>query len=103
MNDNHEVSALFNKFAGVEIAVKEEEKEITIGKDKYPYTHVEFANPSDPVLVGMNETAKKNGLSLRIWLPNSMGTMDYRLDRVNVNVQKDPDGKWRIGKTFSLG
>lgn len=100
---NHDVTHIFNKFAGVEIAVKEEKKEMTIGGKKYEFVEADFENPNDPVLLGMEETAKKNNLSLRVWLPGTFGTMDYRLDRANVNVAKDPDGKWRVGKQFTLG
>jgi hypothetical protein len=101
---NHDVTNIFNKFAGQEIAVTETEKthKMRNGQD-YKYTHIAFADENDPLLTGMRETADKHGLSLRIWLPNSMGTCDMRMDRVNVHVNKDEDGKWRIGKQFNLG
>lgn len=100
---NHDVTSIFNKFAGQEIAIIERESEVKIGKETYRLPEVTFANPQDPLLTGMEETAKKNGLHLRIWLPGTMGTMDIRMDRVNVHIGKDMDGKWRIGRQFTLG
>lgn len=98
---NRDVTAMFNKFAGVEIDMVE--TEVEVGGQTYKLPEVRFSNPSDPVLTGMQETAQKNKLHLRVWLPGSVGTMDFRMDRVNVNINKDVDGKWRVGKSFTLG
>lgn len=97
------VSALFNKFAHQEISVLETNREIDLGGEKMTFPELSFADNNDPLLVEMRQTAKENGLTLRIWLPGTLGTMDMRPNRVNVHVEKHEDGKWRIAPQFTLG
>jgi hypothetical protein len=78
-----DITSLFNKFAGKEL--------------RHPNTY-----DIDPVQEEMAKIAKDNGLRLRVWFPGSIGTCDYDLSRVNVHVNRDPDGKYRI-KSFSRG
>ncbi len=76
------VSELFNKFAG---------KEVDPSKGKL-----------DPVVQGMTNVAKANGLTLRVWYPGSLGTMDYRTDRVNAHVVKS-GSKFIVQNSFMIG
>jgi len=96
------IAHLFNKFAGKEVAVTETQQSINIGGTVHTFNEVSLA-PNDPVVKAMQKTAEDNGLHLRLWLPGSMGTCDYRTDRVNAHVDKGPDGKWRVGNRFDLG
>ncbi len=96
--DNN-ISRAFNKFAGREIPMTKEVHEFR-GK-KYESVRIEDEN--HPTLVEMRELAESMGLKLRLWTPDSMGTMDYRLDRLNAHVVEDPTGKFVISSKFDLG
>lgn len=100
---NMDVSHIFNKFAGQEIRMTEKKINIKIGKDTYPHTQIEPADPKDPLITGMEETAKKAGMSLRLGWPGVMHTPNVKMNRVNARIEKGDDGKWRIGKKFMLG
>lgn len=94
----------FNKFAGREVGVTEtpfktEFKNLGI---TYEGVRVEI-NKDDPAITELTAAVKAVGLHLRLWLPDTMGTMDYRLDRLNVHVRKEDDGKYRIQKDMGLG
>lgn len=99
-----DVSAIFNKFAGREVEVKE----VTIhcGSGRSPYhtiTECNFAHNPEPLVQEMEKTASDNGLTLRVWLPGIVGTMDYRTDRVNAHIEKETDGKYRVSSRFNIG
>ena len=99
-----DVSHIFNKFAGREVDMTERTETVKfkhIGEQTF--TVIEPANKDEPLFKEMQDEAKKNGLSLRLFWPGMMGTMDYRTDRVNANIEKSSDGKWRVGKHFSIG
>ena len=36
--------------------------------------------------------------TLRVWLPDTVGTMDLRSDRVNAHIEKNQAGEWRIAR-----
>ncbi|MBU6476123.1 MAG: hypothetical protein KGL10_06205 [Alphaproteobacteria bacterium] len=95
MNHNG-ITALFNKFAGREIQVVENARTMNIGGQTCTFDEVSPVN-GEPTLKEMEKTANDNGLRLRVWFPGTVGTMDLRMDRVNVRVSKAPDGKWRVG------
>ncbi|MBI1215719.1 MAG: hypothetical protein GC185_07870 [Alphaproteobacteria bacterium] len=99
----HDVSSIFNKFAGREVPMTETERKMTIGGKEYSFNEVRPADQNDPVLGEMRDEAKKHGLSLRVWWEGIMGTMDYRTDRVNAHIEKGNDGKWRVGQRFNIG
>lgn len=94
----------FNKFAGREVGVTEtpfktEFKNLGI---TYEGVHVEIQK-DDPAITELTTAVQAAGLRLRLWLPNTMGTMDFRRDRLNVHVAKEADGKYRIQPNFNLG
>lgn len=97
------IAQLFNKFAGREVAVKETVSSVIVAGQMYTFTEAELATPKDQTMVEMEKVAKDSGLMLRVVLPNQMVTMDYRPDRVTVSVEKDFDGKYRVGNKFKLG
>jgi len=92
------LSNIFSRYAGKEIKMVEGTFKYR-GKD---YPEVRLKNPKDPLLKEIQKTAQKNGLSLRVFWPGVAGTMDYRTDRVNADINKSPDGKWRISG-FRIG
>jgi hypothetical protein len=101
---NNSITGLFNKFAGKEISVNEKIQTRTskLSGETLNFTTYSFADENDPLLVEMHQIAVDNGVRLRIWLPNTMGTMDYRMDRVNTRVAKGADGKYRFSD-FKVG
>lgn len=103
MQRPNDVSNLFNKFAGREVPMAETQRKMTIGGKEYTFNEVSPADKNDPVLAEMRDEAKKHGLSLRVWWEGIMGTMDYRMDRVNAHIEKAQDGKWRVAPRFNLG
>lgn len=57
----------------------------------------------DGVLSELADTARKNGLELRVLFPGKMHDFGANPNRVNIPVEKDSAGKLRVGKNFSIG
>lgn len=83
----------FDSFIGQPIIVQEGE---------YERKGVKYPNPSiaqgDPTLAALRGACEAIGLSLRVWLPNTVGTMDFNLRRLNVHIEKGVDGVYRIAR-----
>lgn len=99
---NLDMSKHFNKFAGREVSVTENPQELTIGGKTYKFLSPQIA-AKDPATAELRAEAKKMGLSLREWLPESAGTCDFDTSRLNIDIEKHEDGKYRIGNRFMLG
>jgi hypothetical protein len=98
------ITQIFNKFAGREIPMIETSRTIDIGGKAYTIDDVKFADANDPTVQEMKKTAEDHGLHLRLfWPSHSMGTMDYRTNRVNAHIEKGADGKYRVSSQFSIG
>lgn len=97
------LSDIFGKFAGREVPLTEKKHQVKLTSRTIEVTQLSLTDPKDPTLAEMEKTAEKNGLSLRVWWPGVMGTMDYREDRVNAHLEKDKGGKWRVSNKFDLG
>lgn len=94
---------IFGKFAGREIPLVEKPYEVKLTNRTIKGTQLELADENHPTLAEMNDTAAMNGLTLRLWWPGVMGTMDMRDDRVNAHLEKSNDGKWRVANKFNIG
>lgn len=103
MPSRDDISRIFNKFAGQEIAVTETSRTITIGGKSQTRTGARLADPENSVIAEIREAAAEAGLRVRLWLPGSVGTRDFRPDRVNVHVEKEADGKYRVAGRFNIG
>jgi hypothetical protein len=91
------LGADFNRFAGKEVDVIE-----TVQNTKYGRViSMRVVEPS-PIVDELRAALDEAGFSLRLWLPGFEGTSDHRTDRVNVSVNKDADGKYRIDH-FDIG
>ena len=99
MSPNHDVSQIFNQFAGREVAMRED----TFTFKGREYKQLDLADRNDATVTEMEKFAKDNGLQLRLWWNGIAGTMDYRLDRVNAHIEQGTDGKYRIAPRFDLG
>lgn len=97
-----DLSKKFAKFAGREVNAVEKTQNVKIGDTVYPITEVRLGK-DDPAVTELVAAVKAAKLELRLWLPGMMGTMDYRLNRLNAHVEKGTDGKYRIGSSFTLG
>jgi hypothetical protein len=97
------LAALFNQFAGREIAVVESKHKMKIGDKEYDIENVDLANKKDATVAEIEKVAAANGLHVRLWLPTWFGTCDWDDRRVNVHVEKEADGKYRVQKHFDLG
>ncbi|MBI3441009.1 MAG: hypothetical protein HY052_04280 [Proteobacteria bacterium] len=93
------ISQLFNQFAGREVPMTEQCVETRNGG----YTLVKPANEKDPTIEDMKRVAEDNGLILRVSFPGMMSAKDYRLDRVNVFIERDGEGKYRVGNNRHSG
>lgn len=88
----------FAKYAGREVDATE-----TVHQTKWgDFTSVHL-NQADPVLTSLFQEAAQAGLEVRLWTPGTAGTCDHVVTRLNVYVEKEPDGKYRITDNFHLG
>ncbi len=101
---NRDLSSIFQKFAGREVAMVEEKVTLNFkGMEPIEFYEVRLANDNDPVIAELRTEVEKNGLTLRLWWPGTLGTADMRYDRLNAHVEKEADGKWRIAPKFTIG
>jgi hypothetical protein len=98
---NTDLSKQFARFAGREVDATERKQSHVFGGKTYESVSVSLSD-TDPVIAEIRKAA--GHLTLRVWTPDSIGTMDFRLDRLNIYVDKDPaDGKYKVGNRFHLG
>jgi len=87
----------FHRFAGKEVDVIE-----TVNDTKHGRVSSSSVVEPSPVVDELRAALHEAGFSLRLWLPGFAGTSNHRTDRVNVHVNKDADGKYRIGR-YDIG
>lgn len=103
MSFNADLSQQFAKFAGREVNAVEKTETLKLkhlGDITVTSVHID---DKDPAVAELAAAVAAAGLQLRLWAPGMMGTMDFRTDRLNANVEKAPDGKYRLGHSFTLG
>lgn len=77
----------FDKFIGEKVLVnKSTETYKFLGRDRE--TTVYKIEDGQSVIEILTKEVKDAGFQLRIWLPMSLGTMDFRTDRVNVHIDE---------------
>lgn len=99
MDKQIDLKAIFGRFAGREVPL--EEKIIDIGGGGYP--RLSFKHDPDPTLETLKEEAAKHGLDVRVWIPGTMGTTEVDRNRLNIYIDKDKYGAWKIQPDFHLG
>jgi hypothetical protein len=91
---------VLQEFVGRKVRVEAVER---VFKSEYSgehkYTDYTIADDDETMRDLKVETAKAN-LDVRVWLPNTMGTCDYRMGRLNVRVEKDADGEFGIARVY---
>jgi hypothetical protein len=99
-----DLKSIFQKYAGREIAMTVEQHTIKSKRlGDMTFDEVRLADPQDPLIMEMSKTAERHGLSLRLWWPGRIGTMEINNSRVNAHIVQGDDGKWRIGENFNIG
>lgn len=91
------LDAKYDQFIGTVVHVEES----TYERNGETYPHYDIDDDQE-ALKGLFVEAVKNSYKTRVWLPNRLGTCDYRLDRLNVHIEKQKDGTWTIA-SLSLG
>lgn len=94
------IKTVFARFAGREVPMKEE---LVTPPSGSKYSNILPVSKNDPVLEEMEKAAEDHGFQLRVWWPGRIGTADFRPDRVNAEIKKETDGKWRVSSVFKLG
>lgn len=97
-----DISHIFGRFVGREVPMTETKTRVRVGGKPYDLDACRPVSPDDPVLRELKAEADRFGLSLRIWLPGMVATMEINPDRLNVHIVKSTDGKWRIGDNISI-
>lgn len=97
-----DISHIFGRFVGREVPMTETSTRVRGGGKPYNLDACRPASPDDPVLRELKAEADRFGLSLRIWLPGMVATMELNPDRLNVRIRKAADGKWRISDDISI-
>lgn len=67
----------YDRFVGQKIAI------VKIGTAPRSYQDID---EKDPVYLQIAAEAAGDGFIVRTWLPNTIGTMDYNLNRINLRV-----------------
>lgn len=95
---------LFGKFAGRSVAASEKTHTLHLKnlgmKESFTLVHL---RRNGRTLRQLTEAARAAGYSLRVWTPGCAGTCDFIDTRLNVSVEKDAEGKYRLGRDFRLG
>ena len=85
------MSTAYDSFLGREVRVTSETKELEILGKVMSFTNHDLA--ADDVVIAEIEALHPN---VRLWLPGTFGTMDYRTDRLNVHVEETSEGVFTI-------
>ena len=85
------MSDAFKEYIGKEIDVREKPVTYKIGNENYEEVQYSVSE-NDPILTEIFNKSSKT----RVILPDMMVTMDYDTTRLNVHIDKDDKGTWRI-------
>ena len=96
-----DLTPVFGRFAGREVLIFENKRRVDIGDRDITITEPTLS-PGDATVRELKEEVARQGLELRLWLENMVGTMEINPKRLNVYVRKGDDGKYRIGDDISL-
>jgi len=86
-------TAQFDQFVGREVMVTKSHRTLKIGAEEIELP--EYTLASDDTVIKEIEGMWSD---VRVWLPNTMGTMDYVTGRLNVYVTEGEGGKYTISK-----
>lgn len=88
------IESKFIGFIGQKVLVKEDKQTVHFdfgGLNDQEFVEYEL-DEQDAVITKLETEVKNVGLDhLRTWLPNTIGTMEFRADRMNVVIEKNGD------------
>lgn len=89
----------FDKFVGRKVLVIETSHTMFLRALNKDIDYLECnLDPSETVVADLE---KESGNSnIRVWLPGTMGTMDYRSDRLNIHILKQADGSFQVDRVI---
>jgi hypothetical protein len=77
----------FEKYIGKTVKVIESDEVVSLETRTFTVKGFKIS-PEETIIDEIKEIAKSEDLVCRIWLPNTIGTMDVRRDRLNVKIKK---------------
>jgi len=86
-----EIPAEIAAFQGKRVKVTPTSSMFVIGGKKHCITDYHLYQ-DDPVIVELAAAVKAVGAIERFWTPGTVGTMDYRTDRLNIYIDR-PNGE----------
>ncbi len=91
------VDSKYDRFVGKIVKAKEVVTKIE-DLDLSLKEHVLDDAADSSIIKEIEIEALKDNKELRVWFPTSVGTADYREDRINVMIEQDQDKnkQWRI-------
>ncbi len=84
------------EFVGQVVGVTETPRVLELKNLKTKHEYVEHEIVEGDATIA--ELRARAGARLRIWLPGTVGIMNYDLSRVNAHIEKSEDGVFRITK-----
>ena len=87
---------VFQKYAGVELPHEDYEHKMRSGRS---YTMQRLTTEGESLLKEIYQVAADNNINLRVCTPDSMGTMDHKMDRLNIHT----DENWVIESKCNYG
>jgi hypothetical protein len=88
----------FDKYLGRKVLVDEAKTTTKIfGRDDERSTYA--ISKKDKVIADIKKKVGED-MHVRVWLPNTVGTMEIRDDRLNIHVDKQEDGSFEIAKIY---
>lgn len=106
MKTKGDISRIFNSFTGSEVELKSTHVPNPAAPYAFPLQYkiqFDLANAHDKTVAEMKDAAEKNGLLLRLQLPEQEFYTDEHIsNRVTARIEKAGDGKYRVSD-FRLG
>ena len=92
----------FQRFVGRPVKIIEKNYSRTNYKGETKEYVEETYDENDATISEIRVVARDADLKLRIWTPKTVGTMDFRTDRINVKMENVGEGFFQI-KQINVG
>lgn len=92
---------MFQRFVGrkVDVDVKTLEFKSNRGGPPVKYNSYQVLD-DDETMRDVRELVETCNMKLRVWMPNTVGTMDIDGERVNVHIDAGEDGSYSVTKVY---
>jgi len=102
MNKKINPADQFQRFVGRPVKIIEEKYSRTNHKGETKEYVEETYDENDATISEIRVAAREADLRLRVWTPKTVGTMDFRTDRINVKMENVGEGFFQI-KQINVG